>query len=88
MADPTASRITTTLAESIRAGELGDTTVGMPGAWVLVGVYHDAEGDERAMFLTPDGQPLRETLGLLDSGQTVWREQLARWVLGPHDDTG
>lgn len=86
MTDPTAERITTALAESIRAGELGDSTVGMVGAWTLIGVYHDGEGDERCMFLTPDAQPLRETLGLLSVGQAVWQEELRRWVFDLDDE--
>ncbi len=47
----TSDRITAALADAIKAGELGDTTVGMPGAWVLVGCYHDGDGDERAVSL-------------------------------------
>ncbi len=82
----TSTRITAALTDAIRAGELGDTTVGMPGAWVLIGCYHDADGDERAVFLTSEKQPLRETLGLLDAGQTVYREAMRRWVLSNTDD--
>lgn len=81
-----ADRITAAIADAIRAGELGDGVVGMPGSWVLVGVFHDEDGDERAIFESPGGQPLRETLGLLDSGQTVWREAMRRWVLDTESD--
>ena len=82
MSDPAAGRITAALADGIRAGECGDTTVGMPGGWALVAVYHDGDGDERVLMLAPDDQSLHVTLGLLDAGQTVWREQMRRWVLG------
>lgn len=82
----TSRRITAAIADAIKAGELGDTTVGMPGAWVLVGCYHDGDGEERAVFQVPDKQPLRETLGLLDTGQTVYREAMRRWVLGNERD--
>ncbi|MEU7978233.1 hypothetical protein AB0B63_06845 [Micromonospora sp. NPDC049081] len=82
MADPTAERITSAISEAIRHGELGNTNTGMPAGWVLVANYHDEDGDIRTAFLTADGQRLHETLGLLDTGQTVWREQLRRWVLG------
>ena len=83
MSDPAAERITAALAEAIRAGEIGDTTTGMPAGWVIVANYHDADGDTRSIFLTATDQRLHETLGLLDTGQTVWREQLSRWVLDP-----
>jgi hypothetical protein len=85
MSDPGADRITAALADAIRAGELGDTTTGMPAGWVLIGNYHDEDGDVRMAFLTADGQRLHETLGLLDSGQTIWREQLRQWVLADDD---
>ena len=82
--DPAARRITEAIAQTISNGELDneDVTAGMPGAWVLVGVWHDAEGEERTAFLAPDDQSLHITLGLLDSGQTVYREQMRRWILG------
>lgn len=79
-------RVTAAVADAIQAGELGDTTTGMPGAWVLIGVYHDGDGDERNYWLTSEGQPLRETLGLLDAGQTVYREAMRQWVLGTVTD--
>lgn len=87
MADPTAERLTEALAQAIQHGELGneDSRAGMPGAWVLVGVWHDTDGDERSAFLAPDGQSLHTTLGLLDAGQTVYREQMRRWVLDADD---
>ena len=87
VADPTSQRITEALAQAIQQGELSDDacTAGMPGSWVLVGVWHDQEGDERTAFLAPDDQSLHITLGLLDSGQTVYREQMRRWVLGSGD---
>ncbi len=82
--DAAAQRITDALAHAIHHGELADdgTTTGMPGAWVLIGMWHDAEGEERSAFLSPDDQPLHVTLGLLDAGQTVHREEMRRWVLG------
>jgi len=86
MSDPAADRVTATIADAIRAGELGNTTTGMPAGWVLVASYHDEDGDVRLSFLTADGQRLHETLGLLDSGQTLWREQLRQWVLNDEDD--
>ncbi len=85
MTDPAAERITATLADAIRAGELGDTQTGMPAGWVLIASYHDEDGDTRLSFLTAAGQRLHETLGLLDSGQTIWREQLRQWVLADDD---
>ncbi len=81
-ADPTAERVTAALAEAIRAGEVGDTTVGMPGDWLLVATYTDGDGDERTVFLSPDGQ----SLGLLHAGREVWGEAMCRWVLGVGDD--
>ncbi len=84
--EPTAERITTALADAIRAGELGDTTVGMPGDWLLVGTYTDGEGGERTVFLSPDDQSLHFTLGLLDAGREVWGEAMRRWVLGTGGD--
>jgi hypothetical protein len=83
MADA-ADRVTEALAEAIRGGELADdgATTGMPGAWVLVGIWHDDQGGGRTAFLSPDSQPLHVTLGLLDAGQTVHRESMRRWVLG------
>jgi hypothetical protein len=86
VSDPTADRITAALSESIRAGELGDVTAGMPAGWVLVGTYHDEDGDLRTFFLTNDGARQHETLGLLAMGQTVWQEEARRWVLGQRDD--
>jgi hypothetical protein len=58
----------------------------MVGAWILVGVYTDADGDQRSAYLCPTGQRLHETLGLVDAGQVVYREALRRWVLGDRDD--
>lgn len=84
--DPAAERVTAALTEAIRAGELGDGTVGMVGSWILVGVYHDGD-DERSVYLCPDDQRLHETLGLLDAGQVVYREAMRRWVLGDRDET-
>lgn len=87
MSDPTIERITEALAQAIHRGELSNdgTSVGMPGAWVLVGVWHDTDGDERTAILAADGQPLHATLGLLDMGQTVYRAEMRRWVLGDDD---
>lgn len=84
--DAAVARITAALADSIRAGDAGDTTVGMPGAWCLVGTYTGDDGSERTMFLSPDNQSLHITLGLLAAGQEVWGEAMRRWVLGNSDD--
>lgn len=84
-ADPTAERVTVALAEAIPAGEVGDTTVGMPGDWLLVATYTDGDGGERTVFLTPDDQSLHVTLGLLHAGREVWGEAMRRWVLGTGD---
>lgn len=83
--DP-ADRITAALGEAIRAGEMSTdgTVTGMVGSWVMVGLWHDADGRERTVFLTPTRQPLVMTLGLLEAGQTVHRETMRRWV---HDDS-
>jgi hypothetical protein len=80
--DPTVERITEALAAAIREGELADdgAKTGMPGAWVIVGLWHDADGAERTLFLGPDDQSVHTTLGLLDAGQVVYREQLRQWV--------
>ena len=80
--DPAAARITDALSASIRAGEMGDTEVGMVGAWVLVGMFHDGDGDQRSTFLCPDDQRLHETLGLLEAGRAVYGDAMRRWVLG------
>jgi hypothetical protein len=81
--DAASDRITKTIAEAISAGELGDTTVGMPGGWVLVGTYHDDEGELRTVLLTNNGARTHETLGLLALGQTAWQEAARRWIVGP-----
>lgn len=85
--DP-ADRITAAIGEAITAGEMATdgTVTGMPGAWVLVGSWHDQDGEDRSIFLSPPDQPLVMTLGLLESGQTVHREMMRRWVLGYLDD--
>lgn len=44
----------------------------MPGGWVLVGTYHDEDGDLRTVLLTNNGARQHETLGLLALGQAVW----------------
>lgn len=80
--DAASDRITAALADAIRGGELGDTTVGMPAGWVLVGTYHDETGTLRTAFLTNSGAHLHETLGLLDLGQVAWRENGRRWANG------
>lgn len=82
--DAAEQRITQAFAEAIRHGELADdgTDTGMPGAWVLVGMWHDQNGEERTAFLSADGQSLHVTLGLLDAGQAVHREEMRRWVIG------
>ena len=87
VSDPTSERITDALAQAIQHGELADdgASSGMPGAWVMVGVWHDEHGEERTAFLAPDDQSLHTTLGLLDAGQAVYREQMRRWVLGDGD---
>lgn len=85
MTDLAAARVTSAIADAIRAGELGNTTTGMPAGWVLIASYHDEDGDVRLSFLTANEQRLHETLGLLDSGQTIWREQLRQWVLNDDD---
>lgn len=77
--DPTAARVHRALAESLQAGEF-DGIQGVPGAWALVGVFYDQNGRERAILLTPDKQPLHMTLGLVNYGDTVWREQVRRWT--------
>ena len=83
--DAASDRITAAIAEAIRAGELGDTTAGMPGGWVMVGTYHDADGDLRTCLLTNSGARLHETLGLLALGQTAWQAEAQRWALGDPD---
>jgi hypothetical protein len=80
--DPLAVRIADTLADAIRAGELGDDNAGMVGTWVLVSTHYDSDGDQRVALVTNDGSHIHETLGLLDLGKTVWQEQARRWVLG------
>jgi hypothetical protein len=75
-----ADRITTAIAAAIQAVELGETGVGMVGSWVLIGSYADGDGDDRIVLLTATDQGLRETLGLLDTGQIAYREQMRRWV--------
>lgn len=84
--DATAARITTAFADAIRAGEVGDTTIGMPGAWAMVGTYNDADGATRTVFLTPNDQAVHITLGLLAAGREVWGEAMRRWILGNNDD--
>ena len=83
--DPASDRITAAFAQAIHGGELGSGEVGMPGHWVLIGTYHDQDGDVRTCFLTSSGARLQETLGLLALGQTVWQEEARRWVLGAPD---
>lgn len=83
--DPVADRITAAIAESIRAGDLGDCNAGMPAGWVLIGTYHDEDGDLRTYFITSDGARQHETLGLLALAQTVYQEEARRWVLGDDD---
>lgn len=80
--DAASDRVTAALAEAIRHGELGDTNVGMPAGWVLVGTYHGEDGTLRTALLTNSGASLHETLGLLDLGQIAWREQGRRWTHG------
>lgn len=84
-ADQASDRITAAIGDAIRAGELGDTTAGMPDSWALVGTYHDEDGDVRTYFLTNNGARQHETLGLVALGQTVWQEAARRWVLGDRD---
>lgn len=85
--DPVAERVNAAISDSIRAGDMGDCRVGMPADWVLIGTYHDDEGDLRTYFITNDGSRSHETMGLLALGQTVWQEEARRWVLGvPGDD--
>lgn len=83
--DAAVARITAAFADAIRAGDVGDTNVGMPGAWALVGTYTDGDGSERTVFLSPDGQSLHITLGLLAAGREVWGEAMRRWVLDSDD---
>lgn len=80
--DSAAARITAAIGDAIRAGEAGDTRAGMPAGFVMVANYHDEDGETRTLFLTADGQLLHETLGFLDMGQTVWREEAIAWARG------
>ncbi|MFI6819735.1 hypothetical protein ACIBJE_02135 [Micromonospora sp. NPDC050187] len=84
--DAASDRITAAIGDAIRAGELGDTTTGMPAGWVLVGTYHDAEGELRTYFLTNNEAKQHETLGLIALGQTVWQAEAQRWALGDEAD--
>jgi hypothetical protein len=84
-ADAASDRITAAIGDAIRSGELGEVGAGMPGGWVMVGTYHDAEGETRTYFLTSNDAKQHETLGLLALGQAVWHAEAQRWALG---DTG
>lgn len=81
-------RITAAIGEAIRNGEAGDTTVGMPGAWTLVGVYHDGDGEERTLVVAPDDQSYHVTLGLLSIAGIVWRENVKEWLDDCTEDPG
>lgn len=81
--NPAAERITEAFGAAIKAGEVGDTTEGMPAQWVMIGTYYDDEGDTRTVFLTDTGARLQETLGLLQLGVIAWNEHGRRWI---HDE--
>lgn len=87
MSDPDAAadRITAALGDAIRAGELGECEAGMPAGWVMIGNYHDDQGELRSYLLTSPGSHLHETLGLLALGQAAWSAEAARWMHGDDD---
>lgn len=80
--DAARERITGAIADAIRAGELGETTTGMPAGWVMVGLYHDEDGDLRTYLMTSSGAHLHETLGLLAMGRAAWEPAAQRWIDG------
>lgn len=79
-------RVTAAITDAIKAGEMGDDTLGMPGKWVLISTHYASNGETRIAFFTDPDSNTHDTLGLLSLGTVAWTEQARRWVIDNSDD--
>jgi hypothetical protein len=80
-----ADRVTAALTDAIKAGEMGDDTLGMPGKWVLISTHYSSSGETHLAFFTDQDSNTHDTLGLLSLGTVAWTEQARRWVQDNQD---